>query len=142
MVSHFSEVGKSIIALERYPAPFTTHRRQQNDRRWSPVVSGPAAVMSLLSRCWPSVTALAKRLFFDGEIHSEDVFEVLGLSRDPDRRVFEVAGAAGPAPQGSFPVTVLGRAAPGDEHPAPPPLTTRTTVRGDYTVTTFSVRHR
>jgi hypothetical protein len=62
-------------------------------------------VVPLLQRCWPAVTDLALKLFFDGEVYNDDALKVLRLDRDPGVRAFQLANVRAGVPLGSFTVT-------------------------------------
>ena len=63
------------------------------------------AVVPLLARCWPAVTDLARKLFFDGEVYNDDALEVLKLDRDPRVRACQLANFRAGVPLGSFTVS-------------------------------------
>jgi hypothetical protein len=71
------------------------------------------AVVPLLDRCWPAVTALARQLFFDGEVCNSDVAAALGLSPDPATRAVELAMLRAGAAPGSFTVSIPAASAVG-----------------------------
>lgn len=82
----------------RYPTSRQLHRVLAGtvDHKELCAAGGPAAataggLVTLLERCWPAVTTVARKLFVTGQVDHADVTAALGLSDEGGPGSFELA---------------------------------------------------
>jgi hypothetical protein len=110
-VTYAGPWAEARLLARRSPSPAEIRHAlaaNRSDDRALCAAGDPAAgagVVTLLERCWPSVKALSKKLFYDGQVDHAGVCAALGLTDDGGPGSLELAMIRSGSVPGSFTVT-------------------------------------